>query len=161
MLAQVYAELLAELPAGKAEELLADWRRYDAAVHDEVDTVGAAGFLTSVAGEIIGFASWDPRGWPDVGQIGHHCILPGHRRRGYGRRQIEEVMRFFGGNGFRLARVRTDEHHFFIPARRLYEACGFRIVRREPGTLLDECMTVVYELELDPSHRAQKEEIDE
>jgi GNAT superfamily N-acetyltransferase len=151
MLAEVYGGLLAELPAEKTKELLADWRRYDAAVHDEVETVGAAGFLTWIADEIIGFASWDPRGWPEVGQMGHHCILPGHQRQGYGRQQFEAVLSFFLDNGFRLARVATDEHSFFVPARRLYEACGFRLVRREPGTLLEGSMTAIYELELDAS----------
>ena len=148
MLAEAYAALLVDLPAELSEELLADWGSYDAAVHDEPDTVGSAGFLTRLDGAIIGFGSWDPRGWPDVGHIGHNCILPSHQRRGFGRQQVEEILSFFRNKGFHLACVRTDEHPFFIPARQMYVVCGFREVGREPGSLLEDCDTVVYELDL-------------
>ncbi len=148
ILAEVYAPLLAALSAGKAEELLAAWRLYDAAIHDEPSTVGSAGFLTFLEDSIIGFGSWDPRGWPDVGHIGHNCILPSHQRKGLGRQQVEVILGYFRRKEFHSACVRTDEHPFFTPARKMYVACGFRVVRREPGTLLDDCDTVVYELEL-------------
>ena len=148
MLTEAYEALLVELPVDRREELLADWRCYDIAVHDEPGTVGSAGFLTLHGGAIIGFGSWDPRGWPDVGHIGHNCILPDQQGQGFGRQQIEEILKIFRGKGFRLARVRTDEHPFFTPARRMYAACGFREVGREPGTLLEDCDTVVYELDL-------------
>ena len=150
MLVEAYAALLAELPTKKHEELLADWRLYDAAVHDEPDSVGSAGFITCLAGENIGFGSWDPRGWPDIGQIGHNCIRPSHRRQGHGKQQVEEILRFFRENGFLRARVRTDEHAFFAPARRMYTACGFSEVGREPGTLVGGFGTIVYELSLRP-----------
>jgi len=148
MLAEAYAPLLVELPAEKREELLADWRCYDTAVHDEPDTVGSAGFLTLIDGSVIGFGSWDPRGWPDIGQIGHNCIRPRHQHRGFGRQQVEQILGILRSKGFRLARVRTDAHPFFTPARRMYEACGFRDAGREAGSLLEACDTVVYELEL-------------
>jgi len=148
MLAEAYEALLVQLPVDRREDLLADWRRYDIAVFDEPDTVGSAGFLTLLDGAIIGFGSWDPRGWPGVGHIGHNCILPSHQGRGFGRQQVEEILGFFRSRGFRLARVRTDEHFFFTPARRMYVACGFKEVGRERGTLLDDCDTVVYELDL-------------
>lgn len=148
MLAEAYATLVAELPAAKVEDLVADWRRYDAAIHDEPESVGAAGFATRWESEVIGFASWDPREWPRAGNIGHHCILPRYQGQGHGRRQLERILQFFCDSGFEHARVRTDEHPFFSPARRIYEACGFREVRREPGTLLEEYASIVYELSL-------------
>lgn len=148
ILAEVYAPLLATLSAEKAEELLGAWRLYEAAIHDEPDTVGSAGFLTFLDDSIIGFGSWDPRGWPDVGHIGHNCIRPSYQRRGLGRLQVEVILGYLRRKGFRSACVRTDEHPFFTPARQMYVACGFQEVGREPGTLLDDCDTVVYELEL-------------
>jgi GNAT superfamily N-acetyltransferase len=161
MLNESYDDLLVELPSEKREELLTDWASYDDAVHDEPDSVGSAGFLSLIAEEAIGFASWDPRGWPEVGHIGHHCIRPGFQRRGHGTGQVERVLEIFRACGFRMASVHTDEHAFFAPARRIYQACGFRHVGQAPGTLLAGSMTMVYELELDVSSKTQTHEVDE
>ncbi|MGE5296039.1 MAG: GNAT family N-acetyltransferase, partial [Solirubrobacterales bacterium] len=66
-----------------------------------------------------------------------------HRGRGYGRKQIEEVLRRFRGMGIRTTRVTTCDHPFFSPARRMYLACGFGEVRRivsdrDPGRTVIE-----------------------
>jgi GNAT superfamily N-acetyltransferase len=149
LLKESYAPLLGTLPDAKVAELLQDWREYDAAVFGEPDTVGSSGFLTCRGRDIIGFASWDPRNWPAVGIIGHNCITPAHASKGYGRRQIMEVLRRFIEAGFQTARVRTDEHPFFAAARRMYSSCGFEEVARYPGVLLDECAMIEYERRLD------------
>jgi GNAT superfamily N-acetyltransferase len=145
ILACCYAPLLAELPAATAARLRDDWTGYDAAVHAEPETIGGAGLFSLLRGRVIGFASWDPRGWPDVGQVGHNCVLPEHQGRGVGRRQIEEVLALFRRRGFARARVRTDEHPFFEPARRMYRRCGFELAGREPGVLLAGSQMLVYE----------------
>lgn len=145
LLARCYEPLLQLLPAAKAAELRRDWTAYDEAVHGGPDTVGAAGFLTLVEGHVIGFASWDPRRWPEVGLIGHNCIVPEHQGHGFGGRQIEEILSRFGRIGFQRVEVRTDEHPFFTPARRMYERCGFVLVRRESGALFHGLDTLVYE----------------
>lgn len=153
LLWESYGALLKELPPEKVEELRRDWEEYDAAVYREPDTVGACGFFTLLEGEVVGFGSWDPRDWPEVGEVGHNCILPRYQGRGYGRRQIEEILRRFRNRGFRRARVRTDEHPFFVPARRIYEGCGFREISRQPGTLVEGYDTVVYERQLTSDKR--------
>jgi len=146
LLARCYALLLEQLPAAKVVELRADWADYDDAVHTEPDTVGASGFLSLLGTQLIGFASWDPREWPDVGRIGHNCIIPEFQGNGYGRRQVEEVLSVFRRRGFWKAQVRTAEHPFFEPARRMYRRCGFQLVGREPGVLVDGFDMLVYEL---------------
>jgi len=145
ILQESYAALLSQLPAEKADELRRDWNAYDEGVHDEPNTVGASGFITQLRDATIGFGSWDPRGWPSIGRVGHNCILPAFRDCGYGRRQIEHVLDLFRGRNFERAQVRTDEHPFFEPARRMYERCGFRLARREPGTLSPNLQILVYE----------------
>jgi GNAT superfamily N-acetyltransferase len=157
LLSESYAPLLAQLPQAKVAELLQDWREYDAAVFGEPDTVGSSGFVTRLGREIIGFASWNPTNWPAVGIIGHNCITPTRASRGYGRRQIVEILRRFSEAGFQTASVRTDEHPFFGPARRMYSSCGFEEVARYPGELLDEYAMIEYELRLD---RSSDEETD-
>ncbi len=145
MLVECYDALLEELPAEKVEELHADWLSYDAAVFDEPDTVGECGFATRLNDEVIGFGSWNPTGWPEVGVIGHNCILPKFQGHGYGRRQIEEILRRFTVWEFQKARVTTDELPFFAPARRIYERCGFSEVGRRRGVLVDGFDIIDYE----------------
>jgi len=151
ILQESYAALLAQLPADKADELCRDWNEYDEGVHDEPDTVGASGFITQLDEATIGFGSWDPRGRPRIGCIGHNCILPAFRNCGYGRRQIDHILDLFRGRNFERAQVRTDEHPFFEPARRMYERCGFRFVKREPGTLSPGLDMLVYERPILPA----------
>lgn len=140
-----YAPLLEQLPVAKVTELRHDWADYDDAVNAEPETIGDSGFLTLLDERVIGFASWDPRGWPEIGTVGHNCIIREYQGHGYGRWQVEEVLSHFHRNGFVRARVRTDEHPFFEPARRMYERCGFRLVGREPGTLLAGFEMLIYE----------------
>ncbi len=148
LLRQSYSPLLAQLPQARAAELLSDWCEYDAAIVGEPETVGACGFVSSCDNRVVGFGSWDPRGWPNVGEVGHNCIVPPQQRRGYGRAQIEEILNRFARDGFMKAIVRTDEHPFFLPARKMYERCGFRLSAREPGSLVEGYDTLVYELDL-------------
>ena len=109
-------------------------REFDRDVFENPDTIGACTLISSVDNDIAGLVSYDPRQGPRVGIIGHNGILPPYRGRGYGAQQIAEVLRIFRARGFDWARVSTSEHPFFRPARRMYEACGFRECRcTEPG----------------------------
>jgi GNAT superfamily N-acetyltransferase len=148
LLASGYAPLLGQLSAARRDSLRHDWAEYDDAVHDEPETIGRAGFFSLLGDQVIGFASWDPRGWPDVGTVGHNCVLPEYQGRGFGRCQIEEVLGLFRRLGFARARVRTDEHLFFEPARRMYRRCGFELAGREPGVLVEGSAMLVYEQRL-------------
>jgi GNAT superfamily N-acetyltransferase len=148
MLAECYAPLLRELPEQSALDLRRGWREFDGDVRQMPDTVGRCGFTTFVDGQLVGFGSWDPRGGPEVARVGHNCVRPGYRRLGYGQRQIEQVLANFRARGFASAEARTGEHSFFEPARRMYERCGFRLVRREPGAPGPTLGAVVYRLSL-------------
>ena len=105
------------------------WAEYDQEVYTNLHSVGACGFITVDNGQMVGFASWDPRQYP-VGIIGHNCVLPEFRGSAYGRRQIGEVLRRLHAGGFEKVRATTGDHEFFGPARRMYRACGLREVSR-------------------------------
>lgn len=86
--------------------------------------------------------SYDPREEPERGIVGWNCILPGHRGKGYGRAQIEEILRIFRSRGIRKAFVITLDADLYVPAQRMYEACGFVRARTT------EERRIEYELEL-------------
>ena len=131
LLKRSYVDLVASEPSvWKAEQ--ARWEQYDRDVFEQPATVGASVFLTRLDGVIVGFASWDPRQGPRGAIVGHNCILPEFRGRGFGREQMQEVLRRFKDMGIQTARATTCDHPFFVPAQHMYRACGFREVRRIP-----------------------------
>jgi GNAT superfamily N-acetyltransferase len=148
MLTESYAALLQELPELETIELRRSWLEFDAAVQRDRQTVGACGFITRVEGSVVGFASWDPRGWPEVGRVGHNCILPSYQGHGYGSCQIQEILRRFRTKEFVQAQARTGEHAFFAPARRMYLSCGFRAAEGQHEALVLGHATVLYEIVL-------------
>lgn len=149
LLKRSYADLVAREPAlWKGEETR--WEQYDCEVFRQPDTVGACVFLTGLDGLIVGFASWDPRQGPRYGIVGHNCILPEFQGRGFGREQIREVLRRFQSLGIQTARATTCDHPFFAPAHRMYQACGFREVRRIPWDRDPGRMIIEYERRIDP-----------
>jgi len=119
----------ARFEAGLLAAWAPEWQAYDAEIFDAPDTVGAAGFVTYLGPDIIGFASWDPRQHP-TGIIGHNCILPEFRGNGYGQKQVAEVLRRLQAAGFTRARVATGDLDGFLPAQKMYLACGFRETKR-------------------------------
>lgn len=106
-----------------------DWIQFDNDIFDHPETIGASGFITYQGQSMVGFVSWDPRQHPTA-VVGHNCVLPGFRRNGHGRRQIEEMLIRLGDLGFTQARVTTGDHPGFIAAQKMYLACGFHEVRR-------------------------------
>jgi GNAT superfamily N-acetyltransferase len=110
-------------------------RNFDRDVFQNPATVGACTFVTCVAGEPVGMASYDPRQGPEVGIIGYNCVVPNHQRRGYGKQQVHEILRIFRQRHFKKAFVSTGDDPFFVPAQRMYQACGFREARREAGRI--------------------------
>ena len=120
---------LPQINEGLIREWENDWKRFDDNIFDRPDTIGTSGFITYQGESIIGFASWDPRQHPTA-IIGHNCILPAFRRNRHGRQQIEEMLRRLEALGFTKARVTTGDHPGFIPAQKMYLACGFHEIRR-------------------------------
>lgn len=103
----------------------AGWERFDADVYEDPATIGDCTFLSWLDDKLIGFASYDPRQWPTYGIIGHNCIFPEFRGRGWGKKQILEILKRFQKMGFKKAKVSTLDHPFFVPAQAMYLACGF------------------------------------
>lgn len=147
MLARSYETAIAD---GVAAPIVpsAKWPAIDKQVFECADTIGRCVFVTCVDGRPVGFASWDPRGGPGRGVIGHNCVLPEHRGRGYGKLQIQEVLRRFREAGFQKVSVTTGDDVFFLPAQRMYLACGFVEVARYPQGPDGACGTIRYELDL-------------
>jgi len=122
--------------------LEANIRAFDTDVTDEPATVGACTFITCLDGLPVGMASYDPRQGPERGIIGWNGVVPEQQRRGFGTRQIRELLRIFRHRGFRKACVTTGQEDFFVPAQRMCEACNFLDVGRT------EDDNIAYELQL-------------
>ena len=132
LLTESYIELLLTgQPFWQSERR--NWARFDAEVFDNLATIGRCVFLTRRDGDLVGFSSFDPRGGPSSAVIGHNCILPGFRGQGFGKDQIIETLRRLEVRSIRKAVVSTGVHPFFLPAQRMYLACGFQETRRYPG----------------------------
>jgi GNAT superfamily N-acetyltransferase len=130
------------------EDLQWQFRQFDRDVFENLGTVGACTFITTLDREIIGMASYDPRQAPELGIIGHNCILPEHQGKGYGRQQILEIIRRLKSRYVRHIAAVTSEHPFFKPACRMYLSCGFAEVekkREHPHGLYKK---INYEMEL-------------
>jgi len=81
-----------------------------------------------------------------LGFVGHNCILPPHRRQGYGAKQLGEIVRRMRTQSLRTVKVTTGDHPFFVPARSMYESFGFREVGRRSGGQIPGYGLVDYEL---------------
>ena len=145
LLSQSYADYFQYDPECK-KVWQKDWERYSKDVFQYPDTVGACGFVTCLEDTAIGFASWDPRQLPEIGIIGHNCILPAFQGNSFGKKQIMRVLDILMEKGCRRVRVTTGEHFFFRPAQRMYMSCGFREVKHRSANPPAKLGTIDYEL---------------
>jgi GNAT superfamily N-acetyltransferase len=129
-------------------ELTEQFRQFDRDVFENTEIVGACTFITILNSDIIGMASYDPRQAPVLGIIGHNCILPNNQKKGYGKRQILEVIKRLKLRSIIRATVSTSEHPFFEPARKMYLSCGFAELKRERKHSNDLYKTIYYEMKL-------------
>lgn len=129
-------------------DLKDQFRQFDREVFEHPDTVGACTFITTLKSEVIGMASFDPRQAPELGIIGHNCILPEHQRKGYGKQQILDVIRRLRLRNVRRAIISTSEHPFFEPARKMYLSCGFTKSKKERAHPKDLYRKIYYEMNL-------------
>ncbi len=131
-----------------------DWEMF-ARAFDEFDQqifsnegVMKCTFVTVVDGVPIGVGSFDPRGKPEYGDIGHNCIIPEYQGRGYGQQQIREILLRIKEGGIRKARVSTSLDPFFSSARKMYEQCGFIQTRTFISKSYPKWEMVEYEREM-------------
>jgi GNAT superfamily N-acetyltransferase len=143
-----YADLVSSDPDFWGNEA-EGWERFDTDVYEDPDSIGDSTFLSWLDDKLVGFASYDPRQWPSIGIIGHNGILPEYQGRGFGKQQIEEILRRFRKMGFKRAKVSTLDHVFFIPAQAMYLACGFCESRRIPWESSPKYRLIEYEQDLE------------
>ena len=155
MLKRVYEPLVEAYPETWGLEQ-AEWEEFDHQAFQNPGTIGACSFMTWVDDQLAGFGSYDPRQKPRFGILGHHCVLPEFRGRGYGTAQVREILRRFRSLGIRVARVSTGGHPFFVPAQRMYLACGFREVRCVPWPRDPQQRIIEYEREIGQPARRPK-----
>lgn len=105
-------------------------RAFDEEVARHPDAVGACTFVTWVGEAAVGMGSYDPRKAPECAVIGWNGVVPEFRGRGIGKAQIQEILRILRCRGIARACVTTADEEFFVPAQRMYEACGFVEIRR-------------------------------
>jgi GNAT superfamily N-acetyltransferase len=142
-----YASLISSDPEFWGNEA-EGWDRFDAHVYEDAASIGECTFLSWHGSELVGFASYDPRQWPALGIIGHNGILPEFQRRGFGKQQIAEILQRFRKIGFKIAKVSTLGHPFFIPAQKMYLGCGFFVKRWIPWEECPRYRLIEYEQDL-------------
>ena len=102
----------------------ADWRAFDDFFFDHLQIADRCGIVTTLSGNAIGFASWDPRKKPMYVEIGHNCIVTAHKGKGYGTLQMREAVRRMAQEGAREILVTTNAA--FLPASNMYRGVGMR-----------------------------------
>jgi GNAT superfamily N-acetyltransferase len=123
-----YAEFIECFPNEK-EKLYKQWEQEDSDAFNHQQTIGKCLFFTCLKDIPIGYFCWDDRQNP-IGIIGQNCILPKYQRKGYGKKQIEMIIKIFKDKKFKEIRVITGDYKFFTPAQRIYKKCGFKERRR-------------------------------
>jgi len=142
-----YADLVASDPELWGNEI-DGWQRFDTDIYEDPDGIGNCTFLSWFEDNIIGFASFDPRQWPGLGIIGHNAILPEFQGQGFGKQQIEEILRRFRKIGFKRAKVSTLDLPFFVPAQKMYLSCRFSVARWIPWEGCPKYRLIEYEQDL-------------
>ena len=90
LLSEAYAPLLS-LAGDSGRGEMAKWQEFDDLAYSS-SVVGRCVFLSWSDDTIAGFGSFDPRGAPQFGTVGHHCVLPSFQRKGFGRLQLQEIV---------------------------------------------------------------------
>ena len=84
-------------------------------------------FVVELDGKVVGFCTYVLRE-SGVGEIGNNAIDPDYQGRGLGSAMHRECLRRMREAGMKYAQVRTGLDKSHAPARRAYEAVGFRQV---------------------------------
>ncbi|MBN1618912.1 GNAT family N-acetyltransferase [Candidatus Dojkabacteria bacterium] len=105
------------------------WLNTDSSSFDNPTTIGKFIFTSFLDSQFVGFISFDPRKFPIYGTIGQNCIDPEYKVNGYGKLQLQYLLDYFKDKGVKKALVSTGESSFFLPARRMYESVGFKMIR--------------------------------
>ncbi|HEY5125340.1 MAG TPA: GNAT family N-acetyltransferase, partial [Ignavibacteria bacterium] len=123
-----YKQLIDFFPDEK-QKLYDQWEKEDKDTFNNRDTIGKHILFTCFNDNPIGFFSWDDRQYP-LGIVGQNCILPNFQGHGYGKKQIEMIIRIFQDKKFNEIRAITGYHEFFISSQKMYVSCGFKEQRK-------------------------------
>lgn len=118
------------------DKYLNDWKQFDEEAFSN-PKIGKCVLVTCLDDKPIGFVSYDPRNFPEFAIIGHNCILPAYQGKGYGRMQIEELLKRLKKLNFEKIQVATGDHPFFSSAQKMYLDCGFKETKRIAGNKQD------------------------
>ncbi len=99
------------------------WRDCDAFFYDHPDIAKSCVIVSALAGEAVGFVSWDPRKLPQSVEIGQNGVAAKHKGKGFGRTQMREAVRVIRAKG--AGKILVTTNAMLIPARRMYEGAGF------------------------------------
>lgn len=125
MLVSSYRDLIEKYDAKNKEKYLESWKQSDRDAFDNMETIGKCVLISYLEDKPIGFFSWDPRNLPEYGIVGQNCVLPEYKDKGYGKMQIEELLKIFRNAKCKKALVSTGDNEFFIPAQKMYQSLGF------------------------------------
>jgi len=131
LLKNSYKDLFKYFPDEK-RRLYDQWEREDREAFNNPDTVGRHVLFTCINDKPIGYFSWDDRQHP-LGLVGQNCILPDYQSKGYGKKQIECIIKIFQRGKFNEIRAITGDHEYFLAAQKMYLSCGFRQQRKIQG----------------------------
>lgn len=101
--------------------------------YENPESVGKCLFFSLLEDELVGFGSYMPKSELNSAIIGHNCVLSHFRGSGFGTQQILEIVGRFQEIKLVKAVVTTGDHAFFVPAQKMYLACGFTETRRYAG----------------------------
>lgn len=104
------------------------WQEFDDFFYDNPRIAESCGFMTVLAGEPVGFVTWNPTNMPESIEVGHNCISTKHKGKGYGRCQMREAVRRIAARQPKKILVCTNE--ICVPAQHTYESAGFQFVER-------------------------------
>lgn len=130
-----YQRLIDYFPDEK-QRFYSQWEKEDYETFSNPDTIGKHVLFTCISNNPIGYFSWDDRQYP-MGIIGQNCILPEYQGQGYGRKQIEKIVKIFKDKNFSEIKATTGDHDFFISAQKMYAYCGFQELRKWKGDLFN------------------------
>lgn len=129
LLRAAYEPLLAGDEAGYWREEALRWAEFDKMAFT-VAPMGRCVFLTWLDDRLAGFGSFDPRGAPEYALVGHNCVDPRCQGQGIGGHQLAEILRRLRALEVARIKVSTLDTPFFLPARKMYERAGFKLVSR-------------------------------
>lgn len=109
------------------------WKEYDDFFYSNLESIAdKCGFITVVDGTAVGHISWDPRNKPEYVIIGHNCIIPNFKGKGYGKIQLQEAIRRIREYDVKKIVVTTNE--ITLSAQKNYESVGFIKIAERKNT---------------------------